>query len=82
MDDPELGKIELEEIKETEESKEIKGAKEKKEEMPTVSRSRLRNSLVKQSRRNIILAVVGIIGIVTLVFLFGVPLLINLSLFF
>lgn len=73
MEKPTLGKIDLEEVKDE---------KLKEEEVPVMSRSRLRNSLVEQSRRNIILAVVGIIGILVLVFLFGVPLLINLSLLF
>ena len=73
MDKPKLGKIDLEKIKEEE---------QKEKEVPVMSRSRLHNALIERSRKNIILAVAGIIGIIVLVFLFGVPLLINLSLFF
>lgn len=73
MDKQKLGKIDLEEIKEDE---------PKEEEIPVMSRSRLHKTLIEQTKKNIILAVAGIISIIILVFLFGVPLLINLSLLF
>lgn len=73
MDNPTIGKIDLEEIKEEE---------PKEEEIPVMPRSRLHNVLIERSRKKIILAVAGIIGIIVLVFLFGVPLIINLSLLF
>lgn len=46
-----------------------------------MTRSRLRNSLEKQTKRNLYLSLFGIVVIIGLVITFGMPLLINYSLF-
>lgn len=45
-------------------------------------RSRLNRSLIQQSKKNIIFAALGIIGIALFLIFFGMPLLVNLSLLF